>query len=122
MKRIPLSPTRPGGAERFALVDQEDFERVNAFTWSYSRESKGQKKEYAIRWKSSGGKRVKIRMHRYILDIPPGTLDARIVDHLNDDGLDNRRINLAVVESNHENMSRHEGWQKKKSDEGEPWL
>lgn len=104
MKKIKLTKGK------VALVSNEDFDRVNAFKWTASQESKGGAKWYAVRRVTLDGKRVKIRMHRFILDVPPGTLDSRVVHHKDDDGLNNQRENLEIVASNHENMKYSPGW------------
>lgn len=99
----------------WALVDDEDFERVSAFKWCASLESRGTK-HYAIRWIKIDGKPVKVRMHRFVMDQPPGMVDGKVVDHLNDDGLDNRKSNLEII-TQEENMRRSGGWKKKKVEE-----
>ena len=45
-----------------------------------------------------------VRMHRAILDVPKG----KIVDHINHNGLDNRRANLRVA------TRRQNAWNKRK--------
>jgi hypothetical protein len=69
-----------------ALVDAEDYDRLVSFNW-YSVLSKGSK--YAKTGKNS-------RMHRMILNLSDPKL---IVDHINGNGLDNRKQNLRVVSS-----------------------
>ncbi len=97
---------------KVALVDDEDFERVNALKWYASHESRGTK-WYAIRRETIDGKRTKVRMHRFVLGLPLGYLDPeRVVDHLNHDSLDNRKCNLEVI-TQEENMKRSQGWKKK---------
>lgn len=107
-----------------AFVSEEDFERVAAHKWYASIESRGTK-VYAIRWITvAKGKRKKVRMSHFVLDYPPGTLpEDSVIDHLNHDGLDNRRENLEVV-SQAENMSRSPGWKRKGCPAlvTEPWL
>lgn len=103
MKKIKLSKGL------FALVSDEDFERVNAYKWCASHESRGTK-HYAIRRVTVHGKRVKVRMHRFILGL--SHMSPLIVDHLDGDGLDNRRENLEVVTQT-ENMRRVKTWKKK---------
>lgn len=98
---------------KVALVSDEDFERVNAFKWCASQESKNGQKWYAIRQE----KGKKIRMHRFIMGLPTGSEDPRVVHHRNDDGLDNRRENLEILDSQHENMGYSPGWRKKKEPE-----
>lgn len=99
-----------------ALVSEIDFERVSQFKWSASRESMRGKKWYAIRWSRSAEhgtrKRHKIRLHRFVMGLGTGFEDVRVVDHLNDDSLDNRRENLEII-SQAENMARVHGWNKK---------
>ena len=75
-----------------ALVDQEDYDRVAAFKWAASRTKEGFT-WYGQRsvWTGSGYRTV--LLHRFILDAPSG----RQVDHINGDGLDNRRANLRLA-------------------------
>lgn len=95
----------------FALVSDEDFERVNQFKWTASLESRGTK-YYAIRRITADGKRVKIRMHRFIMGLPP-RMDASelVVDHVNDNGLDNRRENLQAITQT-QNMDKVKTWRR----------
>src|SRR3990167_5658255 len=71
----------------FALVDEADFAWVSQWTWCVQRSWKN----YAVR---RNGRRVsgtyKVRMHRDLL----GAAAGQVVDHINGDGLDNRRANL----------------------------
>lgn len=114
MRKIPLSGGKDG---LFALVDAEDFERLNAFKWSASFESYNQTKVYAIRWSRKAehgtGKRYKIRMARVVMGLPPGLFaeDNLIVDHGPGIGialfktLDNRKANLKTI-TQWENMGK----------------
>jgi hypothetical protein len=69
----------------YAIVDDEDYERISLFNW-YAEKSR--KKIYAVR--KSGNKTI--RMHRFIMEPPTGYA----VDHINGNGLDNRKINLRI--------------------------
>jgi hypothetical protein len=72
----------------FAIVDADDLGLIKKFRW------------YAIRLenlsyaatglKLANGKQTVLLMHRLILD----SLSGGIVDHVNGNGLDNRRSNL----------------------------
>jgi hypothetical protein len=68
---------------KFAIVDEEDYERVNAHKWSASNL---QNIWYAIGMVSTGNK---ILMHRFILNT-----DIAIIDHYNRNGLHNYKSNL----------------------------
>lgn len=83
MREIPLTS---GG---FALVDDEDFDRVTeAGSW-YAHESLNT--SYATQnYRPDGGKYTTRRMHSFITGLP-------YVDHVNGNGLDNRRTNLRLA-------------------------
>lgn len=116
MKTIPLTKGK------VALVDDQDYERVAAYRWCASQEGRKGLKWYAIRWEYKEGRRIKIRLHRFILDVPPGTLDDRVVHHKDDDGLNCQRENLQVVATNHENMCFSPGWHRTAQVATEPFL
>ena len=81
MKDIPLTHGKS------ALVDDEDFERVNKYKW-YPNTRKNTFYAYG---RING---VVIHMHRFILGL---TKREEQVDHENHNGLDNRRCNLNIV-------------------------
>jgi hypothetical protein len=68
---------------KVAIVDDEDFEYLNRWTWHYCT-------GYAKRIIDINGKRKRIRMHRAVLDTPDGIE----TDHINRNKLDNRKENL----------------------------
>ncbi len=81
-RRIPLTQGK------YAIVDPEDFQRLNKYKWHAN---KAKNTYYAIRRIHIGKNKWKhIKMHREIID-PPGHL---FVDHINHNGLDNRKANL----------------------------
>jgi hypothetical protein len=84
MKKLKLSQGK------FAVVDDEDYEELAKYKW---RAQKGGYTFYAVRSSYlKDGKHNVILMHRVILDAPKGMF----VDHINGDGLDNRRCNLRL--------------------------
>ncbi len=95
MKEIKLSQGK------VALVDDEDFEYLNQFKW-FAHKARGI--YYADRHSPrSHYKRTFIRMHREILKLK----DSRImVDHINHNGLDNRRENLRSCTNQQNGMNR----------------
>jgi len=87
VKQIQLANTHT-----VALVDDCDYERVSAFSWCI------QKSRYTLYARRSGKRKPGSRspsvvlMHRLIMDAPKGLQ----VDHINHNGLDNRRSNLRL--------------------------
>jgi hypothetical protein len=82
--RVPLSQGL------VALVDQADLQRVLAVgSWHVNR---GGESVYAQHSSSLDGRTTHVSMHRFVLDAGPG----QEVDHVNHDGLDNRRANLRL--------------------------
>lgn len=92
MKEIPLAGGggRAGRYARFvdsglrAVVDDEDYDKFVALRWRPLR-TKGT--TYAVTWKDGNNNFL---MHRLIMDPPMGVE----VDHIDGNGLDNRRVNL----------------------------
>jgi len=88
-KLLPLSQNK------FAIVDADDYDRLNKYKWCVSR---ARHTNYAMR--RTKGKRVKgkrvnrklVLMHRFIMNAPRHL----VVDHRNHNGLDNRRENLRL--------------------------
>lgn len=82
-RRIPLSQGQ------YAIVDPEDYERLSKYKWHVKKEPRT---FYAIRSEpyKKGRRRKNITMHRVILPVPEGLF----VDHINHNGLDNRKANL----------------------------
>lgn len=78
---------------RVALVDDTDFEWLNQWKWTLLQD------KYAHR-NAGGGKWI--RMHRLIIGAPIGFH----VDHINGDGLDNRRSNLRLCSASQNLMNR----------------
>lgn len=100
MKRIPLTQGK------FALVDDEDFERVNARKWYAIRQPKRHHEIwYAVRHDTKHS--PLIYLHRFILGAPKGVQ----IDHEDGDGLNCRRKNMreATHGENIVNRERYRG-------------
>lgn len=84
----------------YAKVDDEDFERLNKYKWCAARNSSKSNIYYAITAVKKDGKYKNVKMHRLLLNPPEGD----VCDHINGDGLDNRKINLRSA-SNQQNAA-----------------
>ncbi len=71
------------------LVDDEDFETLKQYSWWAHPNGHTR---YALRHVYEGDRRTTIGMHRQIMNAPKGA----VVDHMNHNGLDNRRENLRI--------------------------
>jgi hypothetical protein len=86
MKLIPLT------RGQFAIVDDDDYQFLAVNKWTAD-PNKGT--FYAIRRTKAKWGRKKQYMHRVLMDLGRG--DRFVVDHINGNGLDNRRENLRVA-------------------------
>ena len=77
--RIPLR-NRAGIIIEFSLVEKDDFDRVNAYKWHLS----GGYANSTINGRN-------IRMHHFVFKRPK---EDHVIDHINQDKLDNRMSNL----------------------------
>lgn len=114
-KRYPNGPRRfaypdaPAGSfwlplfngRGFSLVDACDYERLAPHRWTLNAKEEGKSTDYA-RATIDG---EKVSLHRFIIGDPPV---GYVIDHVNGDGLDNRRSNLrfCTEAQNHANAKK----------------
>lgn len=102
MKKIKLTKNLE------TIVDDKDYSTLNQWKWCvFIDKAKGKMRNcYAARWPGNAIKKGGlVFMHRVIINAKKG----EIVDHINGDGLDNRRCNLRLVTTreNAMNMKKH---------------
>lgn len=96
MKGIKLTQNK------VALVDDEDFEMISNLTWHAIKTSYN---FYAVNGIRLGEDKKQVRqifMHRLIMNCP----DGMVVDHINGNGLDNRKENLRICTTSQNLMNR----------------
>ena len=88
---------------KVALVDDEDYEKVNKFRWRLKSDSCNNY-AYAVNYKEIPGADSKfVSLHRFIMNFPK----EMIVDHKDHDGLNCQKLNMRVcsVDSNMRNTT-----------------
>lgn len=89
MKEIPLTQ------DKIALVDNEDFEKVSAIKWHAEKRGRTFYAAHAYR---DCGKVMKLPMQRVIFGNAPRGM---VIDHIDGNGLNNRKGNLRFVTLRH---------------------
>ncbi|MDR6555425.1 HNH endonuclease [Paenibacillus qinlingensis] len=78
------------------LIDTEDLEKVKIYRWNINSKGKNNRTLYVSAYKKENRKNVFItNLHRYIMGLEKG--NKLVVDHINHNGLDNRKENLRIV-------------------------
>jgi hypothetical protein len=95
MRSIPLTQGQS------ALVDEQDFHTLSCFRW-FAQKIEASGGFYAVRNETVNGVKRIVFMHRVINETPVGVM----TDHINGDGLDNRRHNLRNVTPRQNQMNR----------------
>jgi hypothetical protein len=83
-RRIPLT------RGKYAIVDPEDFDRLNAHSWHTASDRGCLYARRTVRHPITKAQ-SNVHMHRQILQNVP---DGMVVDHINHNGLDNREANV----------------------------
>lgn len=108
-RRIPLTQGM------YAIVDIKDYELLRKLNWHTQ---KGTHTYYAISAAFFKGKTKRISMHRYIMlpkidmqfgprcSKPGNPFKGIIIDHINGNGLDNRRANLRICTYTQNNCNK----------------
>lgn len=94
MKKILVSGRYKHKPKVYAIIDDEDFEKVSQYTWYLNTNSKNIVKRYAYCFPNGLNQGI-LMMHRLVTGLSES--DKRIPDHKNHNTLDNRKQNLKIV-------------------------
>jgi hypothetical protein len=93
---------------QYAIVDPEDFETLKQFKWCAA---KDYDTYYAIRYARIGNKKTTVKMHRQIINAK----ENEIVDHDDQNGLNNQRYNLRIATAAENNANSKRGMNRGRS-------
>lgn len=102
--RVFLEGVGTEGRHSQILVSEDDRHLLNAHSWRIEQDKRTR---YVVATSRAGGKRRTVRLHRLIT----GALAGDIVDHVNGNGLDNRRENLRIC-TPAENARNRRRWER----------
>jgi hypothetical protein len=97
------------------FIDVCDLDLVKSWNWFATN---GRATIYAARSDYTSGKKKWVMMHRVILDCP----ENMFVDHINGDGLDNRKSNLRIVTHAENSFNRKRYITNTSGHKGVSWL
>jgi hypothetical protein len=90
----------------YAEVDEEDLERVAQYKWG---QNKGSSKHTTYARTTTGGNLI--HLHRFVMGLGDYKDDKRIIDHIDGNGLNNKKENLVICDTlyNSQSFRRHHG-------------
>ena len=97
MKTIPLTQNK------YALVDDEDYEYLSKWKW-HAHKGSSKYTYYAVRTSYDNGK-TQVRMHREIV-LRYTANNKEEIDHVDRDGLNNKKCNLRICSISENNFNR----------------
>lgn len=83
--------------KHIVLIDVEDVDKCKKYNWTLRKDKFTFYAQHSTKTKT-------ILLHRYLMDFP----DNLYIDHINHNGLDNRKNNLSIV-TNSENQQNRNG-------------
>lgn len=90
---------------RWAMVDAEDYDELSNRKWKLLRYKNGLQYAHRCLWDKKTKEQGSERMHRTIMKAKKGEL----IDHINGNGLDNRKSNLRFCTHNQNLFNRGSG-------------
>jgi len=96
---------RTKGKEKFAEIDDEDYERVSKYKWGLN-DSSSSKTSYAKTMAGSTREKIKrTHLHRFIMGLDDYNIDKRIINHIDGNGLNNQKSNLEICDTLYNSQS-----------------
>lgn len=109
MKKILARSKKYGN--HYVIIDESDYDHLKTFSWTVYKDGK----RLYVCTKMNG---KKVKMHRYLLGLTDPNISA---DHINRNGMDNRRANLRPATKSQNGMNRERQLKKKYKYKGVYW-
>lgn len=84
------------------LIDTEDIEKVKDYYWNVRIDKRHNSTVYVESFKRINNKHTRIHLHRLLVDCTQGY----VIDHINHNGLDNRKQNLRIITQSQNCLNR----------------
>jgi hypothetical protein len=86
----------------YGLIDKEDYGKIHEYTWHYISNA------YIGHTTTDDGKRKELYLHNIVMDRldHPGKGATETIDHINRNGLDNRKENLRLISQTEQNLNQ----------------
>lgn len=87
----------------YSLIDKDDYAKINEYSWHYISNA------YIGHTVVVDGKRIVLYLHNIIMGRleHPGKGATETVDHINRNGLDNRKENLRIISQTEQNLNQN---------------
>jgi hypothetical protein len=89
------------GENYIVLIDEEDYDRVSKYNWYISHYKSNIK--YCVTHVNINGKKTTLKLHRFIIGLDHG--DKRIINHIDGNGLNNKKSNLEICDAMYNTQS-----------------
>jgi len=88
------------GENYIVLIDEEDFDRVSKHTWHiiHAKHTK-----YCRTNINNNGKWTRLLLHRFLINMEKD--DNRVINHIDCNGLNNKKSNLEICDQNYNTQS-----------------
>jgi len=96
-----IIPIKSKGEIYDVIIDEEDYEKFSKYTW-WIHHCKSNLK-YCQTDINIEGKRTSLQLHRFLMNLEKG--DKRIINHIDGNGLNNRKSNLEICDQKYNSQS-----------------
>ena len=100
--------------EYYIKIDKDDYDRVSKYKWHIRKVYRDNNNDFYVGY-NSGGKTV--LLHRFIMNCP----ENMVVDHINNDVSDNRKVNLQICTIKENTRKRKDSKNNKSGYKGVMW-